>query len=364
MLVSSSAAGSGCCCIPWVSRRHAAPSTLRQVWRCDWADAPCVPHRLSCPVALQASLQQMREGAKNIIQYTAADVHIVDCLALVAAAAVHLLLALPRDDKALRAILPDLGEAQRQPGIHEVGLLRVDVLPQPAPGATTFAKRLPPLDLCRWSPLWCPAFCRSQRPLPRSWHSAAACGQRRWQCSAASCCIRTGPNDTSRWRAWPRTCVPSLTTATCAVLSLPSSKHKARGNVRMFARATWSLCAQITPGLVRKVSSSAMTCWSVCAGASPPFPVTFAQYLKRAPCTAAIDRCRDACGRDGCTLWQTAEQDACLQQQVLAAAAAFSRSKWRDGQPPLVQAVVDALQVCCLGRAACCVVGGAISKAP
>ena len=47
-------------------------------------------------------------------------------------------------------------------------------------------------------------------------------------------------------------------------------------------------------------------------------------------------------------LWQAAEQADRLQRQILAAAAVLLRSKWRDGQPPVVQAAVDALQVCFL----------------
>ena len=101
-----------------------------------------------------------------------------------------------------------------------------------------------------------------------------------------------------------------------------------------------------------------MTCWSVSAEAKPPFSATFSQYLKRAPCTAAAERCRGAFDHDAGTLRQAADQADRVQQQVVAAAAACRQSKWRDNQPPVVQAVVDALQVRCLAQAACCLISG------
>lgn len=99
-----------------------------------------------------------------------------------------------------------------------------------------------------------------------------------------------------------------------------------------------------------------MMCWSDCAEAKPPFSATFSQYLKRAPCTAAVERCRGAFEHDARALWQAAEQADRVRQQVLAAAAAFFRRKWRDGQPPVVQAAIDALQVCYLAQTACCAI--------
>ena len=47
-------------------------------------------------------------------------------------------------------------------------------------------------------------------------------------------------------------------------------------------------------------------------------------------------------------LREAAEQDVYLRQQILVAAAACLRRRWRDSQPPLVQAAVDALLVRCL----------------
>jgi len=99
-----------------------------------------------------------------------------------------------------------------------------------------------------------------------------------------------------------------------------------------------------------------MTCWSGSAEAKPPFSATFSQYLKRAPCTAAVERSRGAFADDARALWQAVEQADRVQQQVLAAAAAFLQSKWRDGQPPVVQAVIDALQVRRLAQPTCCVI--------
>jgi len=122
----------------------------------------------------------------------------------------------------------------------------------------------------------------------------------------------------------------------------------------------WMMCRCIRQDITSR--SVAVTCWSGSAEAKPPFSATFSQYLKRAPCTPAVERCRGAFDHGARTLWQAAEQADRVQQHVLAATAAFLRSTWRDGQSPVVQAVIDALQVCCLAQCACCVISS--SNAP
>ena len=120
-------------------------------------------------------MQHLRKGAVNLIGLTTMDVHIVDFQALVAAAAVHLLLALPRDDEALRKILPDLAEAQQHP---DVSPRQDDAVHTPAPSASAGhpgASSLPSVRITLTLPLTSQlvepaaavlALCGSVRPAP------------------------------------------------------------------------------------------------------------------------------------------------------------------------------------------------------
>lgn len=113
-------------CQQWVLLLHARlPQACKLLAtakaRVDWpAAAYCclfILHR-PVPILAQVLLQKLRRTAVHIIQLTVDYLHIVPSLSGVTTAAVHLLLALPCDDEALRSVLPGLSKGQRHPQVR------------------------------------------------------------------------------------------------------------------------------------------------------------------------------------------------------------------------------------------------------